>query len=325
MRIIPAMTHQAPPSPARIRDARAAIDPVFLNAPLLESHSLGLAAFVKDETDNPIRSFKGRGTGWYVASGAGGPGPLVTASAGNFGQGLAYAATRAGRAVTVFASVSANPVKIAAMRGFGADVVLEGEDFDAAKAAARAYAAGHGLTFVEDGASAAIAEGAGTMAAELTEAAGDLDAVFVPLGNGALAAGIGCWFRHASPRTRVIAVAARGAPCMALSFAAKAPVSTPEALTIADGIAVREPVPEAVAWLADTVDEVMLIDDDAIIEAMRFAHAAFHRLVEPAGAAGLAGLMARRGDFRGRRVATMLCGANLTEDQRRRWLPESFR
>ncbi|SIQ33614.1 threonine dehydratase [Rhizobium sp. RU20A] len=319
------MTQQVPPSAARILDACNAIDPIFLNSPLLESHSLGLTAFVKDETDNPIRSFKGRGTGWYIASGEGGRGSLVTASAGNFGQGLAYAATRAGRAVTVFASVSANPVKIAAMRGLGADVVLEGEDFDAAKAAARAYAEGHGLTFVEDGASAAIAEGAGTMAAELTDAAGDLDAVFVPLGNGALAAGIGCWFRHAFPKTRVIAVAARGAPCMALSFAAKAPVPTPEALTIADGIAVRDPVPAAVGWLADTVDEVMLVDDTDIIEAMRFAHAAFHRLVEPAGAAGLAGLITRRGDFRGQRVATMLCGANLTEDQRRLWLPASVR
>jgi threonine dehydratase len=318
------MTQQAPPSATRISNARDRIDPVFLQSPLIDSAALGPALFVKDETANPIRSFKGRGTGWYLASGEGGDGPLVTASAGNFGQGLAYGAARGGRRLTVFSSLVANPLKVAAMRGFGAEVVQVGADFDAAKEAGRTYAAEHGLTFVEDGASAAIAEGAGTMAAELTEAVGDLDAVFVSLGNGALAAGIGCWFRHAAPKTRVIAVAARGAPCMALSFAAKAPVATPEALTIADGIAVREPVPVAVDWLADTVDEVMLIDDDAILEAMRFAYATWRRPVEPAGAAGLAGVIARRADFRGGRVATMLCGANLTDDQRRLWLPESL-
>ncbi len=82
------MTQQSPPSAARILDARKAIDPVFLNSPLLESHSLGLAAFVKDETDNPIRSFKGRGTGWYIACGEGGTGPLVTASPAISGRGL---------------------------------------------------------------------------------------------------------------------------------------------------------------------------------------------------------------------------------------------
>lgn len=317
------MTSQAPLSAINIDHARKQIDPVFLNSGLLRSDALALSLFAKDETDNPIRSFKGRGTSYFLAGLADDPTPLVTASAGNFGQGLAYNAARQGRSLTVFASLNANPLKIEAMRRFGAEVVLAGEDFDAAKEAGRAYATEHGLSFVEDGASAAIAEGAGTIAAELTEAADDIDAVFIPLGNGALAAGIGCWFKARSPRTRVVAVAASGAPCMALSWKAGEAISTPEARTIADGIAVRIPVPSAVDWLKDTIDDIVLVDDDQILAAMRFAHQTWNRLVEPAGAAGLAAILAGASALKGRRIATMLCGANLTDQQIRTWLPSA--
>lgn len=317
------MTKQAPLSAANIADALTKIDPVFLGSKILHSGGLGLTLFAKDETANPIRSFKGRGTGYFLAGLAGNSAPLVTASAGNFGQGLAYNAARTGRSLTVFSSVNANPLKIEAMRRFGAQVVLEGEDFDAAKEAAKRYAAGRGLLFAEDGASAAIAEGAGTIAAELTGDAEDLDAVFIPLGNGALAAGMGCWFKARSPKTRVVAVAAGGAPCMALSFRAGEVVPTARADTIADGIAVRIPVPEAVGWLEDTIDDVVLVNDEQILEAMRFAHETWGRLVEPAGAAGLAAILAEAAALKGSRVATLLCGANLTDEQIRSWLPSA--
>jgi threonine dehydratase len=315
------MTQQPPLSALHIDAARSKIDPVFLDSPLLQTDRLGLTLVAKDETQNPIRSFKGRGTGYFLADLAGDMTPLVTASAGNFGQGLAYNAARLGRPLVVFASVHANPLKIDAMRRFGAEVLLAGDDFDAAKDAARKYADERGLQFVEDGARAAIAEGAGTIAAELTEAVAAIDAVFVPLGNGALAAGIGCWFKSRAPNTRVIAVAAKGAPCMALSHQAGRVITTPEANTIADGIAVRIPVSAAVDWLTDTIDAVVLIDDDQILEAMRFAQATWARLVEPAGAAGLAAVLAQASALNGCRVATMLCGGNLTEQQIAYWLP----
>jgi threonine dehydratase len=321
------MTKQTPLSPHHIADARGRIDPVFLNTPLLAAEDLGLALFAKDETQNPIRSFKGRGSGYFLSGLADLAGladrqaPLVTASAGNFGQGLAYNAASQGRSLVVFASLNASPLKIAAMRGFGAEVRLAGDDFDAAKAAARIYADEQGLLFVEDGASAAIAEGAGTIAAELTEQAGNIDTVFVPLGNGALAAGIGCWFKHVAPKTRVVAVAATGAPCMALSHEAGRPISTAEARTIADGIAVRIPVPAAVDWLKDTIDDVVLVDDEQILAAMRYAHETWGRIVEPAGAVGLGAVLAHATALKGCRVATMLCGANLTPQQIEAWLP----
>lgn len=315
------MTKQTKPSAARIENALKRIDPIFLNSPLLRTETQDFLLLAKDETTNPILSFKGRGTSNFLAWLEPDAPPLVTASAGNFGQGLAYNAARTGRTLTVFASINANPRKIEAMRRFGAEVILEGEDFDAAKASAKAYATANALLLVEDGASAAIAEGAGTIAAELTGGSDDIDVIFVPLGNGALAAGIGCWFKARSLKTRVVAVAARNAPCMALSFEAGEPVSTASADTVADGIAIREPVPQAVGWLQDTVDEVVLVDDEAILEAMRFARQSWNRLVEPAGAAGLAAALVQADRLKGKCVATPLCGGNLTDAQIASWFP----
>jgi threonine dehydratase len=253
----------------------------------------------------------------------------VCASAGNFGQGLARAGARRGLPVTVFAAARANPRKVAAMRALGADVRLGGEDFDAAKAAARAFAAdvaggaeGAAL-FVEDGARPEIAEGAGTIGLELTEvlSAGERpEAVLLPLGNGALATGVGAWLRHAAPGTRVVGVVAAGAPSMQRSFAAGAPVATAAADTAADGIAVREPVPYAVACLAATVDEVVAVRESDIAEAVRLLHAHVGLVVEPAGAAGLAAVLGDPGRWRGARVATVLCGGNLAPEQARAWL-----
>lgn len=317
------MTKQTPLSVENIDDARRKIDPVFLGSRLLRSDRLALPLVAKDETENPIRSFKGRGTGYFLADLPNRRDPLVTASAGNFGQGLAYNAAREGRSLVVFASRNASPLKIEAMRIFGAEVILAGHDFDAAKDAAIVFAAERNLLFVEDGASAAIAEGAGTIAAELTEEVGHIDAVYVPLGNGALAAGVGCWFKSRSQRTKIVAVAAKGAPCMALSHAAGEAIATSEARTIADGIAVRIPVPSAVGWLSDTIDDVVLVEDDQILEAMRFAHETWQRLIEPAGAAGLAAVIAQAPALRGLCVATILCGANLTPQQIAAWLPSA--
>lgn len=314
-------------SPFRIAEARSLIPPIFLNSPLRTSadlnRHLGMSVWLKDETENPIRSFKGRGTGLFVARELGAATTLVAASAGNFGQGLAYSATRAGHRVIVFAAENASTIKIDAMRDLGAEVILYGSDLDAAKDRARAFAAEKGLHFVEDGAEPAIAEGAGTIALEIAETVPALDAVFVPLGNGALATGIGCWFRHHSPNTRIIAVAAQGAPCMALSFASGQAVETRVVDTIADGIAVRTPVPFAVTSMCETVDEVMLVSDSLILEAMRLVQRHTGRVIEPAGAAGLAGLLERRRDYSGARIATILCGANLTAQQISTWLPPS--
>lgn len=311
-------------SVGNITDAAKRIDPVFRDTPQFVcepvSERLDVETVLKVEFVNPIRSFKGRGTDYLVQRlGEDAAGGLVCASAGNFGQGMAYACRKAGRKITVFASRSANTLKVERMRALGAEVVLEGDDFDAAKDAARRRASTTGALYVEDGLLGPISEGAGTIALELGRLEAPLDAVFVPLGNGALVNGIGTWLRRASPRTRVIAVCSSDAPAMERSWRAGHPVSAPAA-TIADGIAVRVPVPEALEIMRRTVDEVMLVSDAEILEAMRMLFSLTGLAVEPAGAAGIAAIAHSSGEWAGRRVATPLCGSNLTAAQLRDWL-----
>ncbi len=316
-----------------IRLAASSIDPVFLHSPQFVSEPLaerlGVATVLKVETVNPIRSFKGRGTDYLVQrlgtslstgrSGEAAAEPeLVCATAGNFGQGMAYACRKHGIRLTVYAPDSASRVKLERMKAFGAKIELEVGDFDQAKDAARRHSESTGALFVEDGLIGAIGEGAGTIAVELCD--GDpLDAVFVPLGNGSLVNGIGTWLKHASPTTRVIAVCAKGAPSMALSFEAHRAVDAP-ADTIADGISVRVPVPAAVALMPKTIDEVMLVADDEMREWMRALFHASGLLVEPSAAAGVAAIAQRAAALRRKRVATVLTGGNLTEEQVRQWI-----
>ena len=307
----------------RIREAATVIDPVFLHTPQYVceplSDQLGVTIVLKVESINPIRSFKGRGTDFLVHRLAGDRTGIVCASAGNFGQGMAYACRKRGRPLTVFAARGANPLKVERMRALGAKVELQGDDFDEAKDAARRHATENGELYVEDGRLGAIAEGAGTIAVELIKDSAPLDAVFVPLGNGSLVNGIGTWLRQLSPTTRVIAVCAETAPSMALSWRAHKPVAAPST-SIADGIAVRVPVPEAVGIMAGTVDDVMLVSDDEMLAAMRLLISRAGLVVEPSGAAGIAAIAQSAGELAGKRVATPLTGGNLTEQQLREWL-----
>ncbi|MGZ8494007.1 MAG: pyridoxal-phosphate dependent enzyme, partial [Gemmatirosa sp.] len=212
-----------------IRRAHAHIDPAFLHSPQLESSPLGDALgarlVVKVETLNPVRSFKGRGADWFVAShiashvashiashiASHGAPRVVCASAGNFGQGIADAARRRGARATVYAARTANALKVARMRALGAEVWLAGDDFDAAKEAARAAADAEGVPYVEDGRELAVTEGAGTIGIELARWPEPLDVVLLPLGNGALMAGVGHALRALSPRPRVVAGCGAGA------------------------------------------------------------------------------------------------------------------
>jgi threonine dehydratase len=275
---------------------------------------------LKVEIVNPIRNFKGRGTDYFASSLPADSPMLVCASAGNFGQGMAYAARKRGFSLIVFAAESANVLKLERMRQLGAEVRLAGRDFDDAKQQAHAFAQQTGARYIEDGRETAVSEGAGTIALELCRWPDPFDVALVPLGNGALLAGIGTWMKAHSPATRRIGVCAAGAPSMALSLRRGAAESTESVATIADGIAVRIPVPEALTDLAAVVDEVLLVEDQAMIEAMQLVFRQHGLIVEPAGVAGLAAAITFRERFRGARVATPLCGGNLTSEQIRQWL-----
>jgi threonine dehydratase len=206
------------------------------------------------------------------------------------------------------------------MRAMGAEVRLFSDDFDTAKEEARRFCADSGAVMVEDGREAAIAEGAGTIALEMLRTGDAFDAVLVPLGNGALLTGMGRWIKSHAPATRVIGVCAEGADAMAVSWREGRLIDRPSVSTIADGIAVRRPVPEALADMQGTVDEVLLVSEAAIERAMRLVFGTAGLLVEPAGVAGVAALLEHPQGLRSQRLATVLCGSNLTAEQAARWL-----
>ncbi len=293
-------------TPETIRAAAGEIDPAFTRSPQFVhdglSARLGVPVIVKVETVNPIRSFKGRGT-WVAVHGLAGEGRIgpdravVVASAGNFGQGVAYAARAVGAPAVVFTSRNANRGKIARMRALGATVIESGEDFDDARLASEAYADEHGAELLVDGDDPRISTGAATMALELTDAidAGALPTVAVasvPVGNGALINGVGSWLRHASPSTRIVGVQAAGADAMTRSFAAGRPIDTDAAATYADGIASRIAIPRAVELMAGRVDAMLTVSEAALHEAQAELTDVLGITVEGAAAASWAGLLA---------------------------------
>ena len=303
----------------RIAEAAEVVDPVFLNSPQYAnepiSAELGFTAVLKIECLNPIRSFKGRGTDYLLHRIQAPAGGIVCASAGNFGQGMAFAARKHDLRLTVYAAENASAMKVERMRALGAEVVLEGIDFDAAKEAARSHAERSGAMFVEDGGVAAIAEGAGTIALELTRASDPLDTILVPLGDGALITGIATWTRHASPSTRIIGVVAEGANAMELSWRANKVVPIERVNTIADGIAVRVPVATAVDDVRRSVDDLMHVSDAEMIEGMRVLCRDAGLVVEPAGAAGMAAAKKARAELVGTRTAIIVTGGNIGPEQ----------
>lgn len=309
----------------RIRAAVDSIDPVFVDSPQYESaplsEALGCSMVLKVETLNPVRSFKGRGTETVMSSLARTRRhcSAVCASAGNLGQALAYSGARRQIPVTVFAATTANPLKIERMRGLGATVHLGGDDIEVPRVLARAHAEDTGGYLVEDSLDVDTCEGAATIGLELLGAPIEFDVVVVALGGGALASGLGHVFHELSPRTEVIAVQPTGAPAMALSWRNRSVVTTDTIDTIADGVAGRFPIPEVLDDLLEVVDDVALVADDSIKHGMRqlFEHAGL--VVEPSATLGVAAVLEDPERFRGRTVATIICGSNITSDDFRRW------
>ena len=293
---------------AAIRRAQATMDPVFRESPQYVHEGLsaraGIPVIVKVETTNPIRSFKGRGT-WVALHALAGEGrigldrPVVVASAGNFGQGVAYAARALGVQAVVFASRNANAAKVARMRALGATVIQEGEAFDDARAGSEAYASEHDAELLVDGDDAWIATGAATMALEIGDAvrAGILPCpvvALVPVGNGSLINGVASGLRILMPNCRVIGVQADAAPAMTLSWRAGRPIDTPSASTYADGIASRVAIPAAVTLMAGRVDDMVLVSEDALHAGQALLTEELGVTVEGAAAATWAGLQAIR-------------------------------
>ena len=310
----------------KIRQAIPLIDPSFLNTPQFISKGLSdhfdCQLTVKIETLNPIKSFKGRGAETLISQAAPDK-AIVCASAGNFGQAMAYACQKKKIPLTVFASKNANTYKIEMMRSFGATVLLMGEDFDEAKIIAKTHAKKLQLRFVEDSQDIETLAGAGTIGLELLNLPYTLDALLISLGNGALLGGIGRVIKELSSQTELIAVQAEGAPAMIESIRSQKLISHPSVNTISDGIAIRLPVKQSLLDLEHLIDDTLLVSDRTTLNAMKLLHQHLGIVSEPSAAVGIAAILDEKDRWRSKKVGAIICGGNLTPDQLKKWIMKS--
>ncbi|TPG19802.1 threonine dehydratase [Pedococcus bigeumensis] len=286
-----------------------------LEWPLLSQH-VGAEVWVKHENHTPTGAFKVRG-GLVYADRAARERPevkgFVSATRGNHGQSLAYAGRAAGLRVVIVVPEGNSPDKNAAMRGFGAELIVHGRDYQEAREHAMSLETDLGLEavppFHPD-----LVVGVGTYALELFEAAGPLDVVYVPVGMGSGICGlVGVRDLMGLP-TEIVGVVSDQAPATALSFEAGGVVTTPDAATFVDGVACRAPVPDAVAEMVRGVSRILRVGEDGTAEAMRVLLRTTHQLPEPSGAIALAGLLSEHEQQAGRRVGVILSGGNCDAD-----------
>lgn len=283
--------------------------------PLL-AEALGCEAWLKHENHTPVGAFKLRGgLTYFDALRRREPGCLgvVSATKGNHGQSVGFAARRARLPATIFVPFGNSREKNAAMRALGVTLIEHGHDFQAAREEAARFAAERALHFVR-AFDMDLVRGVATYWMELFAAAPDLDVIFVPVGQGSgICAAIAA--RQAlGLATRIVGVVSAQAPCHALSFREKRVIEAPVTTQIADGLACRIPDAEALELMLRHVEEIVEVSDEEVAAAMRLLFAATHNVAEGAGAASLAGALQRRGQLRGHKVGLTLCGANVDSD-----------
>jgi threonine dehydratase len=304
----------------------AAMPPTPAHAWPLLSERLGATAIVKHENHTPIGAFKVRGGLVYIdrlkrerPDTIG----IISATRGNHGQSLAFAASRYGVPVTIYVPRGNSAEKNRAMRAFGAELVEHGEDFQEAREEAYRHAEVSGLhivpAFHPD-----LVLGVATYALELLRKAPDLDVLYVPIGQGS---GIcGCILARdlLGLKTEIVGVQSTEAPSYALSFAAGTVVRTNSSNTLADGMATRVPDPDALAIIRKGASRIVQVTDAEIGAAIRAYWTDTHNLAEGAGAAPLAAALQEKAKIRGKRVGLILSGGNIDFDLFQRWIaPEA--
>jgi threonine dehydratase len=236
--------------------------------------------------------------------------PVVAASAGNHAQGVALAASLTGHKATIFMPANAPLPKVEATRGYGADLVLEGDTVDDCIGLAQRFAAEHGADFVPPFDDPLIIAGQGTIGLELASEAPDAETVVVPVGGGGLIAGIAAALAELRPEVRVVGVEAAGAASMQASLAADRCVRLDRVDTLADGIAVKSPSVLTIAHVRAYVDELVTVTEEEISQALLLLLERAKAVVEPAGAASLAAVLAGKVPGSGP-VAVVLSGGNV--------------
>ena len=280
--------------------------------PLL-AEAAGCDVIVKHENHLPTGAFKVRGgvtfVDWLRRERPNAPG-IVTATRGNHGQSQARAATAAGLRALVYVPEGNNSEKNAAMRAWGAELVVHGSDFDEAREEAFRAAEAEGLEIVPPF-HRELVRGVSTYAWELLSTHPQIDTLYVPIGCGSGICGCIAARDALGHRAEIVGVVSTEAATAQLSAAAGAPVETKSAHTFADGMAVRVPVPEALEIYAEGAARILAVTDHEIAEAIRLMWTATHNAAEGAGAAPLAGLMQERDRLAGRTAAVILCGGNI--------------
>ncbi len=280
--------------------------------PLLRERT-GVEVFVKHENHTPAGAFKVRGGLVYLdALRRTGrlPKGLVSATRGNHGQSVAIAAARNGISSVLIVPRGNSVEKNAAMEGFGAELVVAGADFDESRALAAKIAEERSYHFVP-AFHPDLVRGVATYAHELFRAISDLDVAYVPIGMGSGICGMITVRDLLGLRTEIVGVVAENAPAVALSFAAGCPVPTATACTFADGLACRDPNPEALAVIQVGAARILRLSEDEIAEAARVFHTSTHNVAEGAGAAALAGLIREQSRYAGKRAAVICTGGNI--------------
>ncbi len=273
----------------------------------------GLECWLKHENHLPTNAFKAR-NGLSLVSGLSPEARargLVAATRGNHGQGVAWAGALYGAPVTICVPLGNNPEKNAAMRALGAEVIEQGADYDEAVAVARSIVERDGATLAHSTNDPLVIAGAGTMGLELLEQHAALDAIVVSVGGGSQAVGVATVLRALAPHIELYGVQAAGAPAIHDAWHAGEWRTTERADTIADGLATRTPYALTFDALRAGLTDFLLVDDEEIAAAMRAILEHSHNLVEPAGAAALAGLRRLAPRLAGRRVAVVLSGGNV--------------
>ena len=314
------MTALPVPDLADVLAARQRIRPYLRPTPLYRYPALdqltGAHAWVKHENHQPVGAFKVRGGVNLISqlSAAERRRGVITASTGNHGQSVAYAADLFGIQAVICMPAQANPVKVESMQALGAEVIFHGRDFDEAREHCEKQAAEHGYRYVHSGNEPALIAGVATCTLEILEDRPETEVIVVPVGGGSGAAGACLVAKAARPSIEVIGVQSEAAPAAYRSWRARALV-TDTTSTFAEGLATRTAfeLPQRILW--ELLDDFVLVSEQALRTATRLMIEKTRNLVEPAGAASLAAVLGTPERFAGRQVALVCSGGNISPAQ----------
>jgi threonine dehydratase len=317
-----------PPTLQDVYRARQIVYRYLAPTPLLRSaamsEALGCEIYLKLETATPVGAFKVRGGINLLAQlpDAERERGVITASTGNHGQSIAYAAKAFGVRAIIAAPERANPDKVAAMRRLGAEVVLTGRDFDEARGWAEEEARLKGYRYVHPSNEPLLIAGVATASLEILEALPDVDAILAPIGGGSGVSGHCIVAKGLKPTVKVIGVQAEKAPAVYRSWKAGTCLETPEAATWAEGIATRTAFELPYGVIRKHVDDIILLSEEELRQGVVFLLEAAHQLAEPAGAAPAAAARKLSAQLRGQTVVLIVSGCNITKDQLTRVLTD---